>query len=63
MVLPKEHVKDICKFGQAEKTCRYLSMGPGGLECEKGTSIGTIIDQRSAEGTMKAKGDNYPGVH
>lgn len=60
--LPSEqHITSVCKRGQGSETCRYLSFGGQGFVCAKGTDIGTIIDRRSAEGTMKSKGNNCSG--
>jgi hypothetical protein len=55
-----EYVKETCRPGQGEKTCRYLLMGPEGWECGKmDPSAKIIIDRRV--GGMAAKADNCEG--
>lgn len=56
-----EHVKTVCKIGQGKECCRYLTMGPDGLCCEKKSSLKTILDQRVASNSMTAQGDNCEG--
>lgn len=52
---------DTCKVGQGAACCRYVTMSAGGWECGKADpAIRHAIDQRA--GSMKAKGDNCPGV-
>lgn len=63
LVFPmKERVKEICKSGQGEKTCRYLKTGSIGWRCAKFSSSEKGIDQRVASGAIHAKGDNCGGV-
>jgi hypothetical protein len=50
-----------CKPGKAE-CCRYLCADGDGWVCAKLTSIGSIIDERVAAGTMNATGDNCEGI-
>lgn len=60
MKLTKEYIKDTCKIGQGNNTCRYLLCGPNGFECGKlGASKG-VIDSRVDY--MTAKSDNCEGV-
>jgi hypothetical protein len=56
-----QHVKEICKPGQMEKTCRYLLMGPKGWECGKSDpTVKNVIDEKVAR--MSAQSDNCGGV-
>ena len=62
-LLTDEHVKSVCKPG-SEETCRYLSVGSCGFECEKvsdDNSIAMRIDERVERGDMRAKGNNCGG--
>ena len=34
-MIEEKHLQDICKFGQKEKCCRYISLGAGGFICAK----------------------------
>ena len=61
----QEHVNSVCKLGQGEQTCRYLTSTGGkkqGWTCEKSGSLRRILDERVAYGTMNAKGDNCGGL-
>ena len=52
-----EEVKDICKLGQGEKCCAFLTMGSSGFECcRMNASINSTIFSRLFKGTMNAKG-------
>ena len=57
------HLRNTCKIGQAEKCCRYLTVGAEGFECAKLTSLKPTIDARVEAGTFTAKGDNCLGVN
>ncbi|MFA5107318.1 MAG: hypothetical protein WC497_03250 [Patescibacteria group bacterium] len=59
--LTAEHIEKTCQPGQGETTCGFLSMGPGGFQCAKGTALEGVIKQRLAAGTISAKGDNCEG--
>ncbi len=61
MALSKKHVDEVCKLGQGEDTCRFLSRCASGWECLKLTPTRKWIDQRVAAGNHSAKGDNCPG--
>ena len=58
----EEHVENVCKLGQGEKTCCYLTTGPNGWSCAKSSSLRQTIDERVASGTMNAKADNCEGL-
>lgn len=60
--LTEEHIGKCCKPGKGKETCRYLTMGPDGWDCEKGTSMGQLLDERVKANTIGAQGDNCSGV-
>lgn len=60
MIIPPDHVTDVCKIGQGHDCCRYLVVGPGGFECAKLTSMKLTLDARGD--SMTARGDNCPGL-
>ena len=53
--------REVCRIGQGEACCRYLTMAPGGWSCEKHTVLSFTLDARAAAGTINARGDNCPG--
>jgi len=62
-VFPSEqHVKETCKPGDGDGTCRYLMMGRRGWNCGKGGSFKRILDERVRKGEMHAQGDNCAGI-
>lgn len=55
-------VNTVCKIGQGEACCRYLTMSPNGWSCEKlEPSARRMLDHRVMAGTMTARGDNCEG--
>jgi hypothetical protein len=56
-----EHIKNVCKIGQRKDCCRYLAVGPDGFECLKHSDLKDHLDQRVANNTMTAQGDNCDG--
>ena len=56
-----DHVKGVCKIGQAHDCCRYLAMGGEGFECLKNTSLAVTIDTRVMMGTIYAQANNCEG--
>ena len=59
--LGREHLKNICRIGQGEKTCSYLGQDKRGIMCLKGTKYHQDLFQRRMLGQMKTKGDNCTG--
>lgn len=60
-LIPNDHFKDVCRPGQKEITCRYITAGPEGICCEKhNPAMKAILDARVDQ--MSAKGDNCPGI-
>ena len=63
-ILTEEHVKNVCKMGLGEKTCRYMSMSGASYSCLKVASnhnMAHMIEDRIREGTMNAQGNNCGG--
>lgn len=57
-----EHIKNVCKVGKGNECCRYLVVGPQGLECVKHIQeMKEHLDTRVTEKTMVARGDNCDG--
>mgnify|MGYP001612230598 CR=1 FL=1 len=56
-----EHVKTVCRPGYNAQTCRYLTLGASGWDCEKLTSLGVVRDERVRVGPMNAQSDNCEG--
>lgn len=54
--LTTKEAKEVCRVGQLEKCCAFLTMAPTGWQCVKRDSIAAVIEQRLESGTMKAKG-------
>ena len=61
MNLSKNQVDDVCGLGNGEKTCAFLLLGAGGMECAKRSGVEKVIRSRLSAGTMVAKGDNCSG--
>ena len=57
----REHVDNVCKFGEGAFTCSYLATGADGFECLKGTELEKLVDQRRAEKSIDTMGDNCSG--
>lgn len=64
MTYPDDHhAKTVCKIGQRAETCRYLTLhGAAGWSCEKATDVGRLLDERVAQNTINARGDNCSGL-
>lgn len=59
-----DHIRDVCKPGQAKDTCRYLMVGSDGFECARAHSnvvFKAMLDERVAKNTITAQGDNCEG--
>lgn len=56
--IDKEKLKTICKVGQGDECCRYITCGASGFECVKHKPLGSFIDNRVKDETMTAIGDN-----
>lgn len=56
--IDEKHLKNVCRLGGGTFTCSYLALGAQGPECLKGTGFQKIIDQRRAQKSTNAMGDN-----
>jgi len=63
MALAKNHVLTVCRFGQGETACMYVSLGgDGNFTCRKtDPRWKEILEVRSSTGVICAKGDNCEG--
>lgn len=62
--VPAGYEEAVCRMGQGEATCSFLTVGPGGNSmygCAKGSELERTIKQRRAAGSMRAQGDNCSG--
>ncbi len=59
--IDEKHLKNVCKLGGGAFTCSYLAIGGQEFECLKGTGFQMKIDQRRAQKSMHAMGDNCSG--
>lgn len=55
-----EYVKHVCRFGQAEKQCRYLGLKGAGFKCRKVDPQEKGLVDVSVH-KSKARGDCCPG--
>lgn len=56
-----KYIITVCKIGQGEKCCRYLTVGSDGYRCQKlAPFMRNMIDTRIE--TSRAKGDNCEGI-
>lgn len=56
------YVAEVCKMGQGNACCRYLTMHPKGWSCEKLGNLKDTLDRRVEADTINAKGDNCEGL-
>ena len=56
----KKNIYTNCKIGAGRETCRYVTCGANGFECEKLTSLKHVLDARGD--SMTARGDNCEGT-
>jgi hypothetical protein len=60
-MMSEDFVKATCQPFTTH-ACRYIGADAKGFCCTKLTPMAEYIDRRVAEGTMRATGDNCPGV-
>jgi len=60
--IDKEQLNNICKCYQKEKACKYIGLIPTGFVCARNTPLKDILDSRSKNNLMVAKGDNCEGL-
>lgn len=58
----KAYIKDVCRPGEQERTCRYLVSSTKGIECAKLTELKYTLDRRVKENKFIARGDNCDGM-
>ena len=58
----EQYVKEVCRLGQGEETCRYLAFGSEEWSCCKDTSMGRHIDERVENDDFGSRGDNCEGM-
>lgn len=56
------HIREVCRRGAGSAQCRYLVIVGGEPKCAKYSEVRDFIDRRTAENSMKAKGDNCEGL-
>jgi hypothetical protein len=54
-------IKNVCRIGQGNACCRYLTVSPSGWNCEKHSSLKALLDRRVEANTIVAQGDNCEG--
>jgi hypothetical protein len=60
MKITKEYMSEVCKIGQRNDCCRYLTAQPDGIKCVKDDpSLKPLLDKQVPR--MTAKGDNCEG--
>ncbi len=53
----EEEVTSLCRIGQGNDCCRYLTCGMAGFSCEKLTPMKDWLDARADSGLMTARWD------
>ena len=57
-----KHIVDVCKIGQTDECCRYLTCSVKGFICAKlDPKLKEILDFKIELGLMVAKSDNCEG--
>lgn len=56
-------LKSLCHVGDGENCCRWLARASRGFFCAKlDTDLAPLIEQRFADGSLRARGDHCPGL-
>lgn len=63
MNIPMRHLVNKCAIGQGKKCCAFIGSADGAWQCLKGTEAEATVRQRLAEKSMRAQGDNCPGLN
>lgn len=62
MHITHDYAREVCLIGKRALCCRFLVGLPSGFACAKlDFELSMAINERYAEGSMTAKGDNCPG--
>jgi hypothetical protein len=59
--IPDGHERAICRLGDGEATCAFLTFGGDWLCAKAMADVAATIRSRLAAGSMVAKGDNCSG--
>lgn len=59
--LPDGHIENVCRIGQGDKCCAYLSAGVSWACAKEIPGVRAAIEERLELGTMGSKGDNCSG--
>jgi len=58
-----DHVAEFCRPGYGKNTCRYIASDSDGWICVKHMpSVASVINMRIITDSMRAQGDNCPGL-
>lgn len=60
-IIPQVVQDTLCLAGAGKATCRFLTFGPGGWQCAKGSDLEAYLNARVVRGTLQAQGDNCSG--
>ena len=59
--ISSDHLENVCKIHHKEKTCRFISLTPGGFYCVKDTPVADTLTKKVINKEMIAQGDNCEG--
>lgn len=60
--ISKAHLESVCKIGQKEKACRYISLSKIGFVCMKKSPAKEKLDEMVDNEQMSARSDNCEGL-
>ena len=60
--IPKAHLNKVCKIGNKNETCRYISLSKIGFVCMKHSPAKAKLDEMARKNNMTAKSDNCVGL-
>jgi hypothetical protein len=63
MKIPESHLKEVCKIGQGNECCRYITVGHMGIQCAKHTGLRRVLDAKVKAGEILAIADNCEGLN
>lgn len=60
--MTSEKIEHVCRIGEGEETCRYLTLSRGVWTCAKlNQGLKRMLDDRVNAQTIRARGDNCEG--
>ena len=62
MNISEVQAKEVCKIGQGNECCRYLTLSSLGFLCGKHTELRSVLNAKVDRGEMVAQGDNCEGL-